>query len=185
MLLERGEVVRLVAAGEDAGVDARVQRLHAAAEHLRRGRHVLDALDRQADLLESGRRVPARDELAAEADEPARELVHAGLVLGGDQRAHSSLTTSGSRRCSTAWMRSRERVRGVVRQDGHALGRDNRAGVDALVDVVDGGRRLVDAGREHVLDRVRAGEARAAATGAMLTIRAAEVVEERLRKRCM
>ena len=43
VLLERGDVVRLVAAGEDAGVDARVERLHAAAEHLRRGRDVLDA----------------------------------------------------------------------------------------------------------------------------------------------
>ena len=51
-----------------------------------------------------------------------------------------------------------ERLDRVVRQDGDALGGDDGAGVDALVDVVDRGGGLVDAGRENVLDRVRAGE---------------------------
>ena len=49
----------------------------------------------------------ARDELAAELREPARELVEPGLVVDRDQRAHSSLTTSGRSSCSTAWMRAR------------------------------------------------------------------------------
>ena len=107
VLLERGEVAGLVAAGEDAGVDTRVERLHAPAEHLRRGGDLLDVLHRKADRLERGRRVPARHEPPAERDEPARERVQAGLVPGGDQRAHSSLTTSGSSRCSTCWTRAR------------------------------------------------------------------------------
>ena len=37
------EVLVELAPREDAGVDARVQRLHAAAEHLGRHRHLLDA----------------------------------------------------------------------------------------------------------------------------------------------
>ena len=51
----------------------------------------------------------------------------------------------------------------VVRIDRHALG-DAITGprVDALVDPVDGRRGLRDAGREDVLDRVRAGERREA-----------------------
>ena len=48
----------------------------------------------EAELLEVRRRAAARDELAAELGEPARELVEPGLVVDRDQRAHSSLTTS-------------------------------------------------------------------------------------------
>jgi hypothetical protein len=107
VLLESCDVIRLVPAGEDAGVDARVERLHAPAEHLRRVRHRLDMLDRQADRLERGSGVPARDEPPAEPHQPARERVQAGLVPGRDQRTQSSLTTSGSSRCSTAWTRLR------------------------------------------------------------------------------
>src|ERR1700750_2178126 len=105
MLLERRDVVRLVAPGQDAGGDARVERLHATAEHLRRLRERLDVLDREADRLECVGSVSARHEPPAEIDETARERVQVGLVPGGDQRAHSSLTTSGSSRCSTAWTR--------------------------------------------------------------------------------
>src|SRR5439155_16648378 len=112
VLLERGDVFRLVAAGEDPGVDAGVKRLHAPAEHLGRGRDLLDALHRQADRLEGRRRVPARHEPPAEGDETARERVQPRLVPGGDQRAHSSLTTSGSSQCSTDLIRSC-RVSGV------------------------------------------------------------------------
>ncbi len=66
VLLERGDVFGLVAAGEDARVDARVERLHAPAEHLRRLGHRLDALHRQADRLERSRRISARHEPPAE-----------------------------------------------------------------------------------------------------------------------
>ena len=66
MLLECGDVYGLVAAGQDARVDARVERLHAPAEHLRRLGHSLDALHRQADRLERSRGIPARHEPPAE-----------------------------------------------------------------------------------------------------------------------
>ena len=79
------------------------------------------------------------------ATSPRANAVEAGLVPGRDQRAHSSLTTSGSSRCSTACTRSRSVSTVSSGQDGDALGGDHRAGVDALVDVVDGRRRLVDA----------------------------------------
>src|SRR5262249_50302885 len=106
VLLERRDVCRLVAPGQDPGVDAGVERLHSSAEHLRRGRHLLDVLDRQADRLERGRGLAARDEPPAEPREPAGERVQPGLVPGRDQRAHSSLTTSGSSLCSTDLIRS-------------------------------------------------------------------------------
>ena len=44
--------------------------------------------------------------------ESLREDVEAGLVEGRDQRAHSSPTTRGSSRCSTAWIRSTSVSRG-------------------------------------------------------------------------
>src|SRR6266545_25020 len=112
LLRERVEVVGAIASREDAAVDARVQRLDAAAEHLGRLRHVLDARHRQSLLLEEGGRATARDELEAGLREPARERLELRLVVHGDQRAHSSLTTSGNSRCSTSWMRSTSESRG-------------------------------------------------------------------------
>jgi len=41
----------------------------------------------------------------------------------------------------------------VIRKDGHALLREDRAAVDALVDDVDARARLLDAGGELFLDR--------------------------------
>ena len=46
VLLERRDVFGVVTAREDAGVNARVERLHAAAEHLRRVGERVDVLDR-------------------------------------------------------------------------------------------------------------------------------------------
>ena len=42
----------------------------------------------------------------------------------------------------------------------HRLGGDDRAGIDTLVDVVDGRGRRGSAGREHVLERMSPGEVR-------------------------
>ena len=53
----------------------------------------------------------------------------------------------------------------VARLDRHILLCDQRAGVEALVDVVDADSRRLDARRERVVDRVRARERRAAAKG--------------------
>ena len=107
MLLEHREILRKPAPGEDSRVDSRVERLHAPAEHLGKARDVLDLRHRKSSLLECLRRAPARDELVAEIHEPLRERRETRLVVDGDQRAHSSLTTFGSRRCSASCTRSR------------------------------------------------------------------------------
>jgi hypothetical protein len=109
VLVERREVVVAVAAREDRGVDARMERLHAAAEQLRDLGQVLDQQRVDAVLGEVRGGAAARDELDAEVGEPARELGEAGLVVDGEERPHriSSRTTSGRRRCSTRWMRAR------------------------------------------------------------------------------
>jgi hypothetical protein len=105
VLVQRGEVVVAVTPGEDGRMDARMERLDAAAEHLRDARELLDALDVEADLgLQVIGRSAAGNEVEPGLRQPARELLQAGLVVTADQRAapHSSLTTSGSSRCSTA-----------------------------------------------------------------------------------
>ena len=131
-----------------AGVDARMERLHAAAEHLGEIGQRLDALDRQAEALEVAGGAAARDEAPAELGEPAREDVEAGLVEGRDQRAHSSSTTRGSRRCSIPG-----RGRAVSRPCRRAsTGTRSCASigpaVDALVDVVHRRAGLLDARRQ-------------------------------------
>ena len=132
VLGERVQVLRQVAPGEDAGVDARVERLHAPAEHLRRRRHLLDASSPRGPC--SSRyvgRAARRDELVAEVGEPARELVEPVLsqteisaLMRDVLVATSPATTAGSRRCSTAWIRSSSVSRGST---GTASWRDARA----------------------------------------------------------
>ena len=99
------------------------------------------------------------DELAAELGEAAREVVEAGLVVDGDQRAHASSARDaprGSSRCSTAWIRSSQRL---ARSTGDRLLARGSAPVSTpsstkcTVTPV-----AVDARGERVLDRVRAGE---------------------------
>ena len=107
VLGESREILFELTPRENPGVHVRVQRLHAPAEHLGEAGDVLDRGHREPCLLESGRRPAARHELEAEVDEPACELDDAGLVVDGDQRAHSSRTTFGSSRCSAACTRSR------------------------------------------------------------------------------
>jgi hypothetical protein len=107
LLVQRLDVVGPVAPREDAAVDARVQRLHPPAEHLGSAGHVFDPRHGETALLEERSGAAARDELEAELLEPARELLEPRLVVDGDQRAHSCLTTCGSSRCSTACTRSR------------------------------------------------------------------------------
>ena len=94
-------------------MDRRVKRLDAAAEHLRHSGQVFDTLDVESDLLfDEVRRAAACDELPAELGQPARELLQPALVVTAQERSHSSLTTSGSRRCSTAWIRCKSVSRG-------------------------------------------------------------------------
>ena len=93
----------------------------------------------------------------AEVGEPARELLQARLVVDGDQCAHSSVTTSGRIRCSTAWIRSTSVSRGST---ADRLLPDHRARVEPFVDVVDGDAGRLDARGQRVVDRPRAGELR-------------------------
>ena len=119
----------------------------------------------------------ARDELPAEVGEAAREHVEAGLVVRRDQRAHSSPTTRGSRRCSSVLDARVQRLRRVAREDGDPLLREDRAAVDALVDEVHGRAGFADAGGELFLDGVRAGERRQE-RGVDVDDRVREAVEE-------
>src|SRR5581483_6758168 len=110
--LEVGEVGRDVAAGEDAAVDGWVERDDAVPEDLGEAGQALDARHLEPLLLEPRRRAAARDELRAELGEAAGELDDARLVVDRDQDAHRALTTSGSTRCSVAWIRCSSVARG-------------------------------------------------------------------------
>ena len=177
------EVVFAIALGEDARVDCRVERLDAAAQHLRCTRHVLDLGDRQPLLCKELRGAAGRDELEPELVQAAREVVDAFLLVDGDQGAgHSSLTTRGSRRCSTAWMRSSSVACG---SSGDRLLREHRPGVEPFVDVVHG-----HSGRDRPRPRSRRGSrARpgtpAGATGGRSTIRSGNRCRNGSVSRCM
>ena len=147
LLVERGAVVGAVAAGEDRGVDARVQRL-------RRGPpsssgtsvSVLDGVTASPTFCRKRGRAAARDELDVELGEPARERLEA-LPCRRPRAGRARITRSARGRPGAAAGarrpgRARCSVVGVVvRQHGHALGGDHGAGVDAAVDVVDGAPR--------------------------------------------
>ena len=107
VLRECDEVLLATPPGEDPRMDARMQRLHATVEELREPGHVLDLRDRETRLRQRHRGAAARHELESELREPPRELGDTGLVVDGDQRAHSSRTTFGSSRCSASCTRSR------------------------------------------------------------------------------
>jgi hypothetical protein len=86
VLVERGEVVRMVAPREDRRVDARMQRLDAAAQQLGGLRQLFDACCLDAALGEELGGSAAGDELDVELGETARELLEAGLVPDRKQR---------------------------------------------------------------------------------------------------
>ena len=81
MLIERGVVLGQVAAGEDTGVDRRVEGLDAAIEHLGEARDLLDAGDRDTGRFDGPFRAAGRDELPAEGVEPPGEILDPGLVV--------------------------------------------------------------------------------------------------------
>ena len=113
VLVECAAIVLSVASREDARMDAWVERLHAPAEHLGGLRDRLDGRDVDSLLAEEGSRSPGRDDLESEGRKLARELCDARLVVDAQERAtHSLVTTSGSSRCSVAWIRSTSVARG-------------------------------------------------------------------------
>ena len=80
MLAKRLQVLGNVAAGQDGGVNARVKRLHSAAEHLRDVCQLIDASDRDTEVRDERRRAPTRHDLDVELIEASRKIVEAGLV---------------------------------------------------------------------------------------------------------
>ncbi len=84
---ELAPVVGRAAVGQDPAVDARVQRLDPAVEHLRAGRHRRDVCDRQAGIAQRTGRAPGRDELEPGAHESGCEWSEAGLVRDRQERA--------------------------------------------------------------------------------------------------
>ena len=111
VLVERSEVVRMVAPREDRGVDPGVQSLHAPAEELRDLGQVLDPRHVEAVLGQVVGSPAAGDDVDAEPGEATGELGQPGLVEGRDERPFdqeiSSRTALGSSRCSTSWTRAR------------------------------------------------------------------------------
>ena len=128
LLLERPHVLGPVAAGQDAGVDRRVQRLHAAAQHLGGAGQILDARERDVGLGQRRGRARGRHQLDPQLVQPAGERLQPGLVADRHKRsldphtgsftrtrrpstwrrpAANSRTASGSNRCSISCIRPR------------------------------------------------------------------------------
>ena len=87
LLAEVVEVALVIPAGEDAGVDARVQGLHAPTQELGDVRDLLHRHDVDAELPDVGGGAAAGHELDAEVGEPARERVEFRLVEDRDEGA--------------------------------------------------------------------------------------------------
>ena len=88
VLGQRRQVRRLRPVSQDPAVDARVQRLHPAIQHLGTAGDVLHRQHRHACLGQRRGRPAARDDLPPEARQPGREVDHARLVPHRDQRPH-------------------------------------------------------------------------------------------------
>ena len=87
LVLAGGVDVRLVVADrQQAGVEARMQRLDAPVHDLRKAREVLDRAHLEARRGKLGRRAAGRDELDAELGQAAREVDDPSLVRDGQQR---------------------------------------------------------------------------------------------------
>ena len=67
-------VLGSAAAKQNAAVNLRMQRLHAAAEHLRPAGQVRDVAHRDAGLAQQFRRASRRDDLHSRARQRLREL---------------------------------------------------------------------------------------------------------------
>src|SRR5690606_24448908 len=80
-----GQVVRPVAPGQDAAVDARVQGLHAAVEHLGKPGALGHVGDGQPRLPEGTGGAAGGEQLDAEGRQAAGEVDDAGLVGNGDE----------------------------------------------------------------------------------------------------
>ena len=197
VLLGGDHVRRVVAAGEQAGVELRVQRLDAPVHDLREAREVVDRADLEPGRLERparcrrwrrarrrARRGPCAKStmpVLSDTESSARRIATSpGCVIGArtiDQRRDRARGAGWRGRCgrrrgrsaapprtaararSGAARRGPPRPRCAVRQVDRAL-EDDRPGVDALVDEVDGDAEDLDAVGERLLDRADARERR-------------------------
>jgi hypothetical protein len=76
LLLERRDVVGVIAAREDRGMDVWMESLDAAAKHLRDSRQLLDSFDLEPDLvLEEVSGAAACHQVEADVGQPTRELL--------------------------------------------------------------------------------------------------------------
>ena len=85
MALERREIVRVIAPGQDAAVQRRMQRLDAAVHHLGKAGQVGHAGDRQAGVGQRAGGAAGRDQLEAAGGQAAADVDDAGLVGNAQQ----------------------------------------------------------------------------------------------------
>ena len=102
---ERGHVLGDGPPGEDAAVDAGVERLDPAVEHLGKPGELGHVADGHAGVAEEPGGAAGRDDLDPEATERAGEVHHPGLVVHADEAAPDSHRGSrgrhGARRMRT------------------------------------------------------------------------------------
>ena len=82
------EIVGPVPAGQDAGVDGRVERLDPAVHHLGKPGHVRDVDDRQPRGGQGLGGAAGGDELDPEGGQPAAEVDEPGLVRNTQNCTH-------------------------------------------------------------------------------------------------
>ena len=109
-LLDLGDVLGQPTVGQDAGVHARVKRLHPAVEALREAGEVLNLGHGEAELRDQLSGTAGGDQFDADLMQAADEIFEPGLVENGDQRAadldlvsnhrnSSYVTCRGQRHC--------------------------------------------------------------------------------------
>ena len=176
LLLGGDHVLRLVAPGEQPRVELRVQRLDAAVHDLREAGEVGDRAHLDALVGERRDAVPPVEISSTPRSASPRAKSTIPVLSDTDSSARRMRTSPGcvtrrTLRKTTARPRSGARARAAgspaitssgrarVGQLDGALG-DDPAGVDALVDVVDGHAEDLDAVGERLLDGAQAREGR-------------------------
>src|SRR5262249_44373031 len=85
MRLQRGPVLGMIADGQDAAMDQRVQRLDAAIQDLGEARDLGNVTDRESGLLQGSSRSTGGDQLDMEFCQDTSEIDQAGLVADTEQ----------------------------------------------------------------------------------------------------
>ena len=85
---QRGVILRMIAPGQNAGVDSRVQRLDAPVHHLGKSGDVGHAHDRQVGVAQDLGSSPSRDQLPAAPSQLGGKRHQPGLVGHTQQGAH-------------------------------------------------------------------------------------------------